>query len=210
MPASVRSLASARTTITPAISQLIVASADDGRWYRDGAPLFTTTGVAVIVGTEDPTGQNIDTFLRFRGIAIPQKATIRSAFLSGVIWQRYANWASGHLTLIYGNAIGNAIAPTNTTQANALVLTSASVAWDNLSGLADGTAIESSDIKTIIQEIVDRADWKSGNALQIVWRNNGSPTKAFVQPYAWDGSETSCLKLTITYSWPAPVRTLTA
>ena len=103
--------------------------------------------------------------LRFAGITLPQGASITSAFID---LTRQGNSTGPVITTIVGQAIDDA-APltgfnTNTPDISSRTPTNAAVDWDvqNFSG---GNPFSSPDIKTIVQEIVDRPGWASGQAM---------------------------------------------
>ncbi|MFW9899899.1 MAG: hypothetical protein ACFFDY_01270 [Candidatus Thorarchaeota archaeon] len=72
-----------------------------------------------------------------------------------------------------------ATTPTSCADVVAMNLTTASVNWNNEGAWTLDTAYDSPDIKTIIQEIVNRGGWASGNDIQILVMENGSSTGAF-------------------------------
>ncbi len=100
-------------------------------------------------------------FFRFPGVGIAQGAVIQSAYLQVVIT---ASSGTGDMTVVAldtDNASDSPPLKTNSARDNH---TSASVTWSNPT--ADGTNhVSSPDIKTVIQEIVNRSGWSSGNAI---------------------------------------------
>lgn len=148
-------------------------------------------------------------FQLFSDISIPQGATITSAqLLLGV-----AN--SGGNTIhvsIAAEDVSNATAPTNTATFNAKksAITSASVNWSNVPKLGWGGILTSPDISSVIQEIVDRSDWQSGNSINIYIGDNGSnnysQTSYFTANFTGAGQKP---QLTITYSLPSTTPTPT-
>ncbi len=103
--------------------------------------------------------------LRFAGITIPQGTTIIDAFID---LRRHGTSTGQISTTIVGQAVDDA-APmsgffTTTPDISSRVPTTAFKDWDvpNFSGQ---NVIPSVDIKTIVQEIVDRPGWASGQAM---------------------------------------------
>jgi hypothetical protein len=101
--------------------------------------------------------------LRFTGVAIPQGAQITSATL---VLKSFAlgggtgtRWGS-----LFGHATDNAPSWSNTSRPDQITKTTASSIL-NYSTIND--AILNQDVTAIIQEIVGRAGWVSGNALRI-------------------------------------------
>lgn len=116
-------------------------------------------------------GQDITGVIRFPNINIPKDATITEAYVK---FTCYAVIAGTPVNVnVYFNDIDNAVAPTNYAEIDALDLTT-EIAWNAIPVWADGTQYDTPDIKTILQSIVDRAGWASGNALMVVVKNNGS------------------------------------
>ncbi len=102
---------------------------------------------------------------RFTGVTIPQGATITSAYLtlnsagvSGAIQQKFIN----------GEAADNAATFSTAADYNGRTRTSASVSW-TAGAWTSGTWYNSTDITTVVQEIVNRAGWTSGNAMALFW-----------------------------------------
>lgn len=113
--------------------------------------------------------------MRFQGITIPQGANITNAYV-----EFETDETSTGLTNLdfYGEDIDDA--PTfSTTSGNITgrTKTTASVAWDNVPEWnTTSEKHQSPDISTIIQEIVDRGGWSSGNDLVILVEGDGSRT----------------------------------
>ena len=68
------------------------------------------------------------------------------------------------------NDVDNATAPTTAIEAQALVSTTATVAWTETLSAADAawTWWQTPEMDTELQEIVDRAGWAEGNAMQFI------------------------------------------
>tara|TARA_R100001163_G_scaffold11972_2_gene11126 strand:- start:12507 stop:13178 length:672 start_codon:yes stop_codon:yes gene_type:complete len=100
-------------------------------------------------------------YFRFQSVAIDQGTTISSAFLKS------------HITYLTGTGdfliaaidTDDAPQPTAAFQGNKTSYTTAQVTYSSIAVAAPHT---SPDIKTVIQEIVDRAGWSSGNDITIV------------------------------------------
>lgn len=104
--------------------------------------------------------------VRFRGVAVPQGATIQSAYL-----QFHANEASSGATNLTLRAEASDDAAPFSSQPRAVSgrsFTSASAAWVvpawPVVGAA-GAAQRSADLTTLVQEVVQRSGWASGNAM---------------------------------------------
>jgi hypothetical protein len=112
--------------------------------------------------------------LRFAGLAIPTGATITRAYVQFTVDE--ATTEATDLTLA-GQAIDSA--PTFTSASGNVsgrARTAATVAWSPPSWTtvgAAGLAQQSADISAIVQEIVSRPGWASGNALAVIITGTG-------------------------------------
>ena len=107
-------------------------------------------------------------FFRFQNVVVPQGATIDSAYIK-------LNWEGGEEVdfLIAAVDVDDFDVPTDNTYAAHDTETTATITWSiPLEGSQDsGLYFKTSpDIKTVIQEIVDRTGWSSGNAIGIIVR----------------------------------------
>ena len=168
------------------VSAPIAASADDA---QEGGGMNATT--VTITSATDDLGDNLGqsrllTGLRFRDLPIPRGATIDSAsiqFTSGAV---STPKESASLT-IRGQAADNAGAFAATAgNISARPLTSAAVVWSppdwTLANEA-GPAEDTPDLSPIVQAIVDRQGWQSGNALAFVVSGTGRRSA-----WAFDGN----------------------
>ena len=137
-------------------------------------------------------------FWRFQNIAVPQGATIDSAYLQ-------LGWDNGseRTFKVIALASGNAPQPTDNTLADHGLETTASGAW-TIPYHGEGVTINhtSPNINNIIQEVVDRGDWSSGNSIMLMMRldetNNNSTKYRDVRFFGTGGGYDP--ELTITYS----------
>ncbi len=151
----------------------------------------------------DPVGPDYkhDIVVRFLNVTLPQGAKIDQAHLT------FTAWATNDETIItaviYGYDYDNAAAPTSKFQVLNNDLTTASTAWSNMNPWTQDVEYDSNDISAIIQEIVDRPGWASGNALGFrmrsvpgnggywsyktreAWDYSGSPSKAAKLHIEW-------------------------
>lgn len=139
--------------------------------------------------------------LRFTGVTIPQGATINSAKITF----RSTDTKSG-LNIVMkiegvdeDNTAEFTISPENT--AKNRTHTTANAGW-NISGQTSGTDIDTSNIGSIVQEIVDRAGWASGNAMGFWISDNGSSSGDYIDVHEYGTSTTLCALLTIDYVEP--------
>jgi hypothetical protein len=134
--------------------------------------------------------------MRFNAITIPQGATITSAFIQFTVDEA----ESGATTLqIAGQAIDNA--PTFTTATGNISSrpkTGASVSWSPAAWPTKnvaGTDQRTPNIAAVIQEIVNRAGWSSGNSLAVIIIGSGERVAE-----AFDGVPSAAPLLHIEYT----------
>ena len=107
-------------------------------------------------------------FFRFQNVAVPQGATIDSAYIK-------LDWEGGEEVdfLVAAVDVDDFDRPTDNTYAAHDTETTATVSWNIPSEGSQDSGLyfkTSPDIKTVIQEIVDRTGWSSGNAIGIIIR----------------------------------------
>ncbi len=180
----------------PKVSVQVTVGTNDG-WASVGTPAYDNNDSKMHCGF-NPTGWDLNSWMLFTNVAVPKGATIKSAFL-----RLYAGGDRGSTvnTQIYGNKIANAVAPTDLTEYSALALTTAFTTWDGVSAqypIGAGQPILSPDISSVVQEIVDQTGWNKNNALQIIWKNNGSDQ--YYSIWQYDGSAAKAATLIVEYS----------
>jgi hypothetical protein len=146
------------------------ASSDDAwKTWVDGYgwSFSTTTNINAVgvynVGTNYKRGCG----MRWTNITIPQGATISSAYLKLCCLGTYT--VNTVRSKIRGDDEDNASTFSDLADFDGRPRTTAIVYWDNIPPWDDGVWYTSPDIKTVIQEIIDRPGWSSGNSLAIFW-----------------------------------------
>ncbi len=167
----------------------VTSGADDGYWTGVG---FNNSLLSIAIG--DSNG-----FMRFSNVTIPQGATITSAHVELI---GYNNFPDANVdTRIYANDIDNASAPTTRAEAESASLTTASVAWNDLPIWSSGLVVDTPDISDVIQEVVDRSGWISGNAMMVLLIDNGSTANNNRYATAYEDTKTEP-QLVVTYTEP--------
>jgi len=160
----------------------VAATADDGYWVNNNT-YFTGIvkfGKSFILAAFDPnilSAQAIvewSSWCRFTGVDIEQGATIGCAFLEFVPSGSSPQSTNVNVRIV-AEDVDSGTAPANASQADGKTRTSAGVNWSPGTWTI-GTNEFSTNIKTVIQEIVDRSGWNSGNAITILIDENGSDT----------------------------------
>ena len=169
----------------------IAAGADDAEERLDtGAVSLESTDLELVRDDGGPADQLVG--LRFASVAIPRQAAIDNAWLEFTTDETASDPTA--LT-IQGEASDNA-APFTTEAGNlsARPRTSASVPWAPGAWSTVGEAHRSPGIAPVLQELVDRSQWQSGNALalliggtgkRVAESYNGDANKAPVLCVAW-------------------------
>jgi hypothetical protein len=147
------------TVVSPYdVTEQVGASADDANQAFDGS--VTTTDDTV------QTSSDGNWFgFRFQTVAIPAGATIDSAVLQ--LYLPDSAHDNVHVD-IYGEDVDDAAAfTTGSNNISGRTLTTAKVDWDTNNAGAAGW-VDSPDITSIIQEIVDRPGWASGQDMALI------------------------------------------
>lgn len=155
-------------------------------------------GAANTVGNK--SGSDTDNVgLRFIGVTIPKGSVINSAKITFL--------SSAEITVALQAKI-QGIAEDNTGEfvlspedsARTRTKTSASVLWQGDIVQVYDTNLDTPDIKTIIQEIVNRSGWDYGNALAIYLSDNGSASGEELYFLEYIDSTSSAALLTVDYT----------
>lgn len=181
-----------------------VGASSDDTFRRLTTSAWDLTQTVLVVGALDATLYQYGSGMRFTNVTIPNATTIDNAKLT----LRAERSASG--TIVYSRISAEDVddAPTFADSAATFdtrwaARTTARVDWDAIEVWTIGVDYDSPEIKTVIQEIVDRGGWNSGQDIVIFWddfedRTSAPPEKRrFCE--SWDGSSTYAPKLIITY-----------
>jgi len=180
------------------LTRNIAASDDDARAKGDDSSIWTAQD-DVFTSSNDVPGTRRDVGLRFANITIPRLSIINTAYVRQRIVTPTAN--DDPKMTIYGHDHDNSVDFAADPTVNGRAKTTASVPWV-AAALGQGNWVNSPDLAAIIQEIVIRAGWASGQALTIVYIAGVSPVKGFTF-YAFDhGSDFPSLN--VNYTPPAP------
>lgn len=170
--------------------------------YRASNAAYSNSATDLRVGDFDAGLHSEDSGIRFQNVTIPQGATITAAVLN----MRSNGQALGGgipATVIRAADADNQGQVVSQAAHDALPRTTAEVAWTPVVWTT-GTRFDSPDIAAVIQEVIDRAGWASGNALTILWEDNtGAGFQAKNHIYAaarnW-GGQANAATLSITYA----------
>jgi len=176
----------------------VSAGSDDGFCYESGSCYLTSGNIRL--GYRDGYG-NCHAGFRFLNIVIPQGATIDSAYFT---YFAYDDSSLSTSVKIWAEASddGATFATSGGNSPEGKTAGAVSVAW-TLPNQVAASSYTSPDIKTVIQEVVNRVGWSSGNALVILVRNNSSSNNRNASSYEWkdpDGVESASISIDYTVS----------
>lgn len=169
----------------------IINTIDDGYIAKSSTSSgFNNTHVGLFFGILNE--EYISSYITYRNIKIPQGAKINSARLDFVCCR------DRHIHEIYyyirGNNVDNAIPPTTISEFESLERTVSEVHMSN-TNLTTGGQGSTLDISNIIQEIINRGGWQSGNDITIILDGDViNSEKEYVGYYSYDN----------TYQYPSP------
>src|SRR3990172_3081133 len=139
--------------------------------------------------------------LLFKSITIPQGATITSAKITFTDNSSPFNPTTIHYRLIgvdEDNTGDFVASPLSTCRTR--TQTTAVVDWDATFTPSSGTTRDTPDLKDIIQEIVNRGGWSSGNTIGIYLYDDGTTPEYYYDYKYYFGSAGSAPLLTIVYA----------
>ncbi len=168
---------------------LEVAIKDDGDDAEEASNGNVSLGSSDLELVEDSSVQTVG--LRFQDVPIPQGAKITFAYVQFQVDE--PSNAPADLTITAEATSDAAAFEATTDNLSSRKRTKTSVNWKPKPWLNEGDAGEdqrTSDLKALLQEIVDRPDWKPGQAIALLIDGSGSHTAV-----ARDRSKTACPRL---------------
>jgi hypothetical protein len=184
--------------IDPPLDYQVGAAADDW-WARDGDSAYFGTSGWAYSGDDSSGNYDYRSGFRFTGVAVSVGATIDVAYLSLRAKQTKTVYPA---TKIIGEAADNPTAPTSLTTFAARTRTDASAPWTPVAWVAD-TWYNSPSTVAVIQEIIGRGGWASGNAINQFWQvavTGWGGTANIVSAWDYDAGAASAAKLHIEYT----------
>jgi len=180
------------TGTTTTLNYQVNASEYDGQQGYSGDWGMTMSYVQIISGDNYADG----CFAFFP--AIPQGAEITSATLSVYVFSTFFDDANLD---VYGEDVDNGEAfGSGHTNLRDRSITTASTEWVQ-DGV--GTGWKDLNVKDIVQEIVNRNGWQSGNRMNFIFKaKSGTQKKLYVRTYDYDTSLAAKLEITYQSSQP--------
>lgn len=190
------------------ISRQIAASTDDCDRSKGPANEWNLTVGQVQAGYQSSDYRQKGAGLRFTNITIPKGAIIDQAYLT--LRSRLNKSAGPCNTRISAEKVDNAptFADDRWAFDDRYANNTATVDWDNIPAWTTGEDYNSPDIKTVIQAIIDREGWASGQAIVIFWEDFEYRTtvlEARRAAHSFDTDPDNAPKLVIEYQIPIPI-----
>jgi uncharacterized protein YjdB/PKD repeat protein len=168
----------------------VSTSADDAEEAADGSMYITSSDLELVRDSEDQT-----VGMRFTGLAIPGDASISAAYVQ---FQVDEGTSETTVLAIEGEAADDAVIfGGGPLDISSRTRTHASVRWEPPPWSSIGEAgldQRTPDIAEVVQEVVSRPGWSSGNALVLIITGSGRRTAA-----AWDGVPSAAPLLHVEY-----------
>lgn len=174
-------------------TDVVVVQGDDGYINDNGSAFEDGSGAETLLRLGASGSDVYNAWARFPTVAVPQGQTLRTATLT----IQSASSQSATLDIeVFFNDADDAAAPTTYADYNSKTTTTASATFSISSSWSSGEEVEL-DVTSVVQEVVNRGGWSSGNAMMALIKDNSSANSRicrsldFTVPYA--------TKLTLTF-----------
>ena len=156
----------------PVVDQRIASSSDDAEERENRTVTITSPDLEFM---EEGSGVQRAVGMRWRNVQIPQGAVITKAFISFTVAETGSNPVS---IRFQGQAADNPSRfTTDKSSISSRPRTTARIFWTNIPPWDTvGEKKQTPDLSPLIQEIVDRAGWSSGNSMVIIATPSNAPT----------------------------------
>lgn len=180
------------------INLQVGASTDDAQEAQDGSG-YNDAGSTLSVYANTAAGSRYTVGGRFTSVTIPAFSTIDSATPSINV---LSTALDDFNVDIHADDVDDSATFSSGDTPHDRTKTTASVAWvEDATGT--GFQAPADDCSAVVQEIIDRAGWASGNDLSILWVGKSDVNKqALCQSY--DAGSSLAPKLDIDYTGPHP------
>ncbi|MBI2612024.1 LamG domain-containing protein [Candidatus Gottesmanbacteria bacterium] len=181
-------------TPTPSSNSITLQVSSSPADANEDGTNFNSNSKQVWLGTGYDTTKSY-TGLHFKSVSIPKGATILSSHIE--VYTTKAPWITMKF-LITADNIGNSGVFTSLKRPSSRTLTKAQIQHSSNVKWTANTWVSLNEIKSVIQEVVNRSDWKNGNNLSIILKGNG-PKFGRKYVVSFDGNKSLAPKLVITY-----------
>ena len=174
----------------PPVNIRVAQSTDDAEERVSDGALYLTSSDLELTNDAGYWGQQV-VGVRFQNVAVPQGATITRAYIQFVADETQSEATS---LMFYEQAADDAPAFASADyDISSRAKTAASVAWDNVPAWNTiGETHQTPDLSPIVQEVVNRGGWSSGNGVAFIVAGSGHRT---AHSYDWDASAAPLLHL---------------
>lgn len=204
------------TTLRTAVTTLnlqVGAAAGNGYDIAGNASYFTTS--PMILTGKNVSGSSITSGSRFTAVTIPRAAEILTATIDFQD-NNGNNYGQAIKGKIYADDVDNSAALSTSALPRSRTLTTAAVDWDTNGIVAAAGAWMSTSVTapppsivSVVQEVIDRGLWVSGNAMTIIIADDGSNTNAGLLANNYTTGTTLAPRLAVTYATTAMLTTVT-
>jgi len=140
-----------------------------------------------------------DIGLSWDNVTVPQGSIITSAFI-----ELFPSYRNGNVPIdIYGFNVDDVAVFGASNRPSQIAQTTAHVTQTLTTAIPASVYFNLADVSTIIQEIVNRGGWASGNALGVVIKDNGAASGVLFQMQDYGNAPANAARLTINYTEPS-------
>ena len=189
--AGVLSFAEVEVPTEPSLSLQVAAGTDDAEQPQTGAG-FTATSAGIRMNADADPSLRFQGGYRFTGVTIPQGAVIDSA----VIQLSNSDANANPTCEISAEDVDDAVDFVTNPDIRERVMTTERTSW--LEANIPVGFRDSPSIAPLVQEIVDRPLWVSGNSIVLLVKGTGA--SGLFKAISYDGTPANAAKLVITYT----------
>lgn len=150
-------------------------------------------------------GASVHGGVRFLNVTVPQGATITSATLTTGEIENFYQLPSN--AVISADAVDNAPTWSDSSKPSSGYTPTTATVTKSFSETSGRVALT---VTAIVQEVVNRAGWASGNAMRFAFKNDGTGNANSSISFDADDAADSESSLTIDYSTAAPIKQMAA
>lgn len=172
-------------------SRQIVNGTDDVEDRSDNQ--ISTGNSGLYMSYDKNSGGQRQVGLRFTNVQLPKNASITSAHLEFVAKSAGSDSLSLTIAGLAQDNPASFYAPGVVRKASK---TAATVSWPNVESWTSERTYRSPDIRSIVQELVNRSGWSSGNSMAMAVYGTNSTRRI---PYAMEGGKTKAARLVVKF-----------
>ncbi|WP_299245345.1 fibronectin type III domain-containing protein [uncultured Aquimarina sp.] len=183
--------------------EVSITSGIDDVEERQNGDVYTNSSDLELVYDSHSNAGNQTIGLRFRSLALPKNATITSAYLQFTADE--SNSANAELEIALHNSSNSPAFTTASNNVSNRSVFSNKVTWDPSawSSGQNGSAQRSPDLKNIVQQLVNKSSWVSGNNASFIITGKGvslTNTSAKRVADSYEGGAGKAARLIINYT----------